>query len=93
MFGKHNQVRDGAMTMALMLDLLSKSEFVLSENISNLPPNYTTKTKIECSVEASKTVIKQLQKDFPSSAITINLLIPRSMAFVASLVPFLTLPV
>ena len=28
-----------------------------------------------------------------SSAITINLLIPRSMAFVASLVPFLTLPV
>ena len=67
MFGKHNQVRDGAMTMALMLDLLSKSEFVLSENISNLPPNYTTKTKIECSVEASKTVIKQLQKEFPSS--------------------------
>ena len=26
MFGKHNHVRDGAMTLALMLDLLSKSK-------------------------------------------------------------------
>ena len=70
MFGKHNKVRDGAMTMALMLDLLSKSESVLSENINNLPPSYTTKTKIECSEEASKTVIEQLQKEFPSSDIS-----------------------
>jgi Phosphomannomutase len=33
MFGKHNHVRDGAMTLALMLDLLSKSEISLSKNI------------------------------------------------------------
>ena len=67
MFGKHNHVRDGAMTLALMLDLLSKSEISLSENIENLPPNYTTKTKIECSLEQSKIVISELLKEFPTS--------------------------
>ena len=67
MFGKHNHVRDGAMTLALMLDLLTKSEFSLSENIVNLPLNFTTKTKIDCSVEKSKIVIDQLLKEFPNS--------------------------
>ena len=67
MFGKHNHVRDGAMTLALMLDLLSKSEISLSENIENLPPSYTTKTKIECSLEQSKIVISELLKEFPTS--------------------------
>tara|TARA_B100001123_G_scaffold440824_1_gene580726 strand:- start:13 stop:1356 length:1344 start_codon:yes stop_codon:yes gene_type:complete len=70
MFGKHNHVRDGAMTMALMLDLLSKSEPNLSENIGNLPPSFTTKTKIECSPEESKTVIQQILKEFPNSDTT-----------------------
>ena len=70
MFGKHNHVRDGAMTLALMLDLLSKSEISLSENIENLPPSYTTKTKIECSLEQSKIVISELLKEFPTSDIS-----------------------
>ena len=67
MFGKHNHVRDGAMTLALMLDLLSKSEISLSKNIENLPPSYTTKTKIECSLEQSNIVISELLKEFPNS--------------------------
>ena len=67
MFGKHNQVRDGAMTLALMLDLLSKSKSSLSKNIQNLPPSFTTKTKIECSLEQSKVVILELLKQFPNS--------------------------
>ena len=67
MFGNHNHVRDGAMTLALMLDLLSKSELNLSQNIQNLPPNFTTKTKIECSLEQSKIVISELLKEFPDS--------------------------
>jgi phosphomannomutase/phosphoglucomutase len=67
MFGKHNHVRDGAMTLALMLDLLSKSEFNLSQNIKNLPPTFTTKTKIECSLEQSKVVISEFLKEFPNS--------------------------
>ncbi len=67
MFGNHNHVRDGAMTLALMLDLLSKSQFDLSQNIKNLPPSFTTKTKIECSLEKSKIVISELLKEFPDS--------------------------
>ena len=70
MFGKHNHVRDGAMTLALMLDLLSKSEISLSKNIENLPSSYTTKTKIECSLEQSKIVISELLKEFPNSDIS-----------------------
>ena len=67
MFGNHNHVRDGAMTLALMLDLLSKSESNLSQNIQNLPPSFTTKTKMECSLEQSKIVISELLKEFPDS--------------------------
>ena len=67
MFGKHNHVRDGGMTLALMLDLLSKSKSTLSENIENIPPSFTTKTKIECSLEQSKIVISELLKEFPDS--------------------------
>ena len=70
MFGKHNHVRDGGMTLALMLDLLSKSKSNLSENIKNLPASFTTKTKIECSLEQSKIVIDQLSKEFPDSDIS-----------------------
>ena len=70
MFGKHNHVRDGAMTMALMLELLAKSESNLSENIGKLPPNFTTKTKIDCSAEESIIVIEQLLKEFPDSDTT-----------------------
>ena len=67
MFGNHNHVRDGAMTLALMLDLLSKSQSHLSQNIENLPPSFTTKTKLECSLEKSKIVISELLKEFPDS--------------------------
>ena len=67
MFGKHNHVRDGGMTLALMLDLLSKSKLNLSENIKNLPASFTTKTKIECSLEQSEVVISELLKEFPDS--------------------------
>ncbi|MBC8252158.1 MAG: phosphoglucosamine mutase [Candidatus Nitrosopelagicus sp.] len=67
MFGKHNHVRDGGMTLALMLDLLSKSKSNLSEKIKNLPPSFTTKTKIECSLEQSEVIISELLKEFPDS--------------------------
>ncbi|QLH10304.1 phosphoglucosamine mutase [Nitrosarchaeum sp. AC2] len=70
MFGKHNQVRDGCMTLALMMDLLAKSEKTLSELISELPPSFTTKDKIPCSQDDSKKLIKSLKEEFPNSDIT-----------------------
>ena len=67
MFGKHNQVRDGAMTMALALDLLAKTNKKMSELIQDLPPSFTTKTKVSCSIEDAKKIIKKLKEQYPNS--------------------------
>ena len=67
MFGKHNQVRDGCMSLGLMLDFLSTTENSLSQEISQLPPSFTTKDKIECSKENAKTIISLLKDEFPDS--------------------------
>ncbi|MEK6971524.1 MAG: phosphoglucosamine mutase [Thermoproteota archaeon] len=60
MYGKHNQVRDGAMTLALVLDLLSFSGKTMSEETKLLPPSFTTKDKIACSKEDASKLIKTL---------------------------------
>ena len=70
MFGNHNQVRDGAMTLALMLDLLSEYQSTFAENIKNLPQSFTTKTKIKCTKDESKLVIEQLLVEFPNANTT-----------------------
>ena len=70
MFGKHNQVRDGCMTLALMLDFLATSEKTLSEEISYLPPSFTTKEKITCSYENAMKLIRSLKEQFPNSDTT-----------------------
>ena len=70
MFGPHNQVRDGCMTLALMLDLLSSSEGSLSQKINDLPPSFTTKDKVPCSSEDAKKLIQILKGEFPQSDIT-----------------------
>jgi phosphomannomutase/phosphoglucomutase len=70
MFGKHNQVRDGCMTLALMLDLLAASENTLSKEVSNLPDSFTTKDKIPCSKDDAKKLIQSLKEEFPNSETT-----------------------
>ena len=70
MYGKHNQVRDGCMTLALMLDLLATSGKSLSEEIANLPPSFTTKDKVSCSAEKIPNLISSLHKEFPDSDIS-----------------------
>ena len=70
MFGKHNQVRDGCMTLALMLEFLATSEKTLSDEISSLPPSFTTKDKIACSQEDSKKLIQSLKEEFQNSDTT-----------------------
>jgi len=67
MFGKHNHVRDGCMSLGLMLDFLSTTENSLSQEISQLPPSFTTKDKIECSKENAKKIISLLKDEFPDS--------------------------
>jgi len=60
MYGKHNQVRDGAMTLALVLDLLSFSGKTMSEETKLLPQSFTTKDKVACSKENASNLIKVL---------------------------------
>ena len=67
MYGKHNQVRDGCMTLALMLDLLAVSDKPLSEEIANLPASYTTKDKVSCSSDKVPKLISSLKEEFPNS--------------------------
>ncbi|HSG73795.1 MAG TPA: phosphoglucosamine mutase [Nitrosopumilaceae archaeon] len=70
MFGKHNQVRDGAMTMVLALDILAKTNKTMSELIDDLPPSFTTKTKITCSKEDIQKIIHKLKEEYPDSDTT-----------------------
>jgi phosphomannomutase/phosphoglucomutase len=49
MYGVLNQVRDGALTTALMLDLMASEEKSLSAILSSLPKVYQYKSKFECS--------------------------------------------
>jgi phosphomannomutase/phosphoglucomutase len=70
MYGKHNQVRDGCMTLALMLDLLATSGRPLTDEIDSLPSSFTTKDKISCSADKVPLLISSLKEEFPNSDIS-----------------------
>jgi len=70
MYGKHNQVRDGCMTLALMLELLATSKKSLSDEISLLPPSFTTKDKVSCSPDKVPKLISTLKEEYPNSDTT-----------------------
>ena len=70
MFGKHNQVRDGCMSLALMLDVLSTTNDSISDRILKLPSSFTTKDKIQCSSQDAKKIILSLKDEFPQSDIS-----------------------
>lgn len=63
MYGKHNQVRDGSMTMAILIDLLANSPNSLSQEMDKLPPSFTTKGKIECSKDDFKKILGILKAE------------------------------
>ncbi len=63
MYGKHNQVRDGSMTMAILIDLLANSTNSLSQEMDALPPSFTTKGKIECSKDNFKKILEILKAE------------------------------
>ncbi|MEW6588984.1 MAG: phosphoglucosamine mutase [Thermoproteota archaeon] len=62
MYGKHNAVRDGCMTLGLMLELLSETDNTLSAALDSLPKSYTTKDKIRCTRQQAKKLIDSLKK-------------------------------
>ncbi|MFL6308569.1 MAG: phosphoglucosamine mutase [Nitrososphaera sp.] len=59
MYGPLNEVRDGAMATALMLDMIAASDMSLSHQIAHLPQSFQYKTKFSCpSREAVDKIIK-----------------------------------
>jgi len=62
MYGKHIAVRDGAMTTALMLDMITSKSLQLSELMNALPKFYQYKTKFACAREQSENVVEDLSK-------------------------------
>ncbi|RTZ70180.1 MAG: phosphoglucosamine mutase [Thaumarchaeota archaeon] len=70
MFGKHNYVRDGGMTLALFLELLASSNKSMREELATLPPSFTTKDKISCKKEDADKIISKLLAEFPSADTT-----------------------
>ena len=70
MYGRYNQVRDGCMTLALMLEVLATSGKTLSDEISSLPPSFTTKDKIKCPAEKISELLFSLKEEFPNADTT-----------------------
>ncbi len=71
MFGRHNQVRDGCMALALMLELLASSpEGSLSDEIQKLPSSFTAKDKVACPPEKVPILLYALREEFPDSDAT-----------------------
>jgi phosphomannomutase/phosphoglucomutase len=59
MYGPLNQVRDGAMATALVLDMVAASDISLSQHIAQLPQTFQYKTKFACS---SREVVDRIIK-------------------------------
>lgn len=70
MFGKHNYVRDGGMTLVLLLELLASSNKSMSEELATLPSSFTTKDRISCKKEDTGRIVSKLLAEFPSADTT-----------------------
>ena len=70
MYGKHNQVRDGGIALALFLELLASSNKSMNEELAILPPSFTTKDKISCKTGDVDVIISKLLTEFPNADTT-----------------------
>jgi phosphomannomutase/phosphoglucomutase len=66
-YGPHQPVRDGAMSTALILQIMAKTGKKLSALIEELPEYFLEKTKVDCKEELKETVMKALIKELKGS--------------------------
>jgi len=59
-YGPHQLVRDGAMTTALILNIMAKTGKKLSKLLSELPKYFIEKGKVECSNELKQKALEKL---------------------------------
>ena len=60
-YAPHQPVRDGAMTVALLLDLLAKEGKSLHELLEELPKYYIVKDRMECPMELKEKIVEELR--------------------------------
>lgn len=63
MYGRHNAVRDGCMTLALALDMLASSGLKLGQQTGLIPQTFTAKDKVACTKQQAARVIAQLKRE------------------------------
>jgi phosphomannomutase/phosphoglucomutase len=61
-YGPHQPVRDGAMSTALILDIMAKTSQTLSQLLEELPKYYLQKAKVECSDSLKEKALQELVK-------------------------------
>jgi phosphomannomutase/phosphoglucomutase len=59
-FADHQLARDGAMSLAAVLDVLARTQKPLSELIAELPPYHLVKRKVPCPVELREKVLAEV---------------------------------
>jgi phosphomannomutase/phosphoglucomutase len=59
-YGPHQLVRDGAMTTALILNIMAKTGKKLSKLLSELPKYFIEKSKVECPNELKQKALEKL---------------------------------
>jgi phosphomannomutase/phosphoglucomutase len=59
-YGPHQAVRDGAMTTALILDIMAETGKKISELIAEQPQYFLEKGKVECPEDKKEKVLKKL---------------------------------
>jgi len=59
-YGPHQLVRDGAMTTALILNIMAKTGEKLSKLLSELPKYFIEKSKVECPNELKQKALEKL---------------------------------
>ena len=69
-YGPHNYVRDGCMTLGLVLELLSNTDKSLSEITYDLPVSFTTKDKIQCNSSLVPKVFDVLKEEYSDADTT-----------------------
>ncbi|RLG82778.1 MAG: phosphoglucosamine mutase, partial [Thermoprotei archaeon] len=62
MYPKHQYVRDGAMTTALMLEYLAKERTTLSKALSTIPKYYLIKTKVPMDRERAFRMVEKVKE-------------------------------